>query len=791
MYKTLVAGLLAGTVIVTPALAQDASIVLPGAPGEASRTIAAADASNIVVASYSPSDVRFMHGMIPHHQQAVTMANLVNERTSDPAIRATAERILLAQADEMRFMTDWLEERGEPLMAEGMHAHHLSMKGMASDKQLAALEAARASEFDRLFLKLMIAHHTGAIDMVDDLLETQGTAYDPVLYAFTQDVKTDQAAEIKRMVEALGTLTADPRSSLSAGFRDAGEAILGVTKLASLPRAPGFFDPDNPADLRPLMAGDDARDSRGRPQYVPRSSPMNFWSSDMAFAHGKLFVGSFHGFNIYDLSDDGIPTLETSVVCPGGQGDVSIVGDLLIMSVESNAGRVDCGLEGNPDRISKDRFRGVRIFDISDISAPRQVGQVQTCRGSHTHSVVDEGEDGTIIVYNQGTASVRDEEELAGCVVGLPGDPDTSYFSIDVIEIPVADPSKARIVSSPRIFADLETGAIAGLWRGGDHGVNTQETSVTNQCHDITVFPDVDLAAGACSGNGILLDISNPRDPKRLDAVTDPGFAYWHSATFNNDGSKVIFTDEWGGGTRPRCRPQDPATWGADAIYRIEDGKLVHEGGYKLPAAQDELQNCVAHNGMSVPVPGRDIFAQAWYQGGMSIVDFTDGANAQEIAYFDRGPIDGEQMVGGGYWSTYWFDGRLYASAMVRGLDVFRLAPTDHMTANEIAAAEMAVMRDTVNPQNQFEVTWPDHPVIGKAYADQLLRSGAIDAGYHADLIAVLDRAAVPLEGALKDGAVGEMLAGMAAAMPDLGGIDGKRRDALAALMLRMAATLG
>jgi hypothetical protein len=242
------------------------------------------------------------------------------------------------------------------------------------------------------------------------------------------------------------------------------------------------------------------------------------------------------------------------------------------------------------------------------------------------------GNTGTIVVYNSGTSRVRDEEELAGCVGEVPGDERTALFRIDVVEIPVADPSRARIVSSPTVFADPESGVMAGLWRGGDHGDNTQDTNRTDQCHDITVFPAANLAAGACSGNGILFDISDPLNPVRLDAVVDTGFAYWHSATFNTDGTKVLFTDEWGGGGRPRCRVQDPLTWGADAIYDIVDGKLEFRGYYKLRAPQVEEENCVAHNGSIVPVPGRDIFVNARYQGGISVIDFTESGNPFYIA---------------------------------------------------------------------------------------------------------------------------------------------------------------
>src|SRR5690606_33408703 len=284
--------------------------------------------------------------------------------------------------------------------------------------------------------------------------------------------------------------------------------------------------------------------------------------------------------------------------------------------------------------------------------------------------------DGKIIVYNSGTAGVRDEEELEGCIGSVPGDARTALFRIDVVEIPIDDPSAARIVDSPAVFADPETGVLAGLWRGGDHGDDTQATRTTDQCHDITVFPELKIAAGACSGNGILFDISDPLNPSRIDAVVDAGFAYWHSATFNNDGTKVLFTDEWGGGGRPRCRPHDPLGWGADAIYDLVDGKLEFRSHYKMPAPQVDTENCVAHNGSIVPVPGRDILVQSWYQGGISVVDFTDSSRPVEIAYFDRGPIDDEELILAGYWSSYWYNGRVYATEIVRGLDVFSLTPS-------------------------------------------------------------------------------------------------------------------
>ena len=548
--------------------------------------------------------------------------------------------------------------------------------------------------------------------MVEELLEQPGSAYDPVLFQFANDVMNDQTQEIERMNAMLASLSGDARAGLEAGFMDAGQAIMNLELVAVLPKPPGFFDPENPMGLPPAVPPPDSDEesaddeqSNEDTEWGERSPLLSFSNTDMAFSGDKMVAGSYHGFNVYQLDGDGIPELFSSVVCPGGQGDVSVVGDLLIMSVEQTRGRVDCGLEGIAEDVSTDRFRGIRIFDISDLERPRQVGQVQTCRGSHTHSVVS-ADDDKIIVFNSGTSSIRDGEEMEGCVGALPGDERTALFRIDVIEIPVDNPLASRIVSSPAVFADPETGRLAGLWSGGDHGEGTQESRQTNQCHDITVFPEAGIAGGACSGNGIIFDISDPFNPTRIDEVVDEGFAYWHSATFNNDGTKVIFTDEWGGGSRPRCRTHDPVTWGADAIYDIVDGKLEFRSYYKLPAPQDEKENCVAHNGSVVPVPGRDIFAQAWYQGGLSLVDFTDSSDPVEIAYFDRGPIHEEHLILGGYWSTYWYKGRIYGTEIARGLDVFKLVPSEFLSENEIAAAELADQGELFNPQQQFAVTW-------------------------------------------------------------------------------------
>lgn len=804
------------------ALAQDddVEIVQPGAPGQASKALTAEDAVNIADNRFSPDDVRFMQDMIPHHFQATEMAALVEGRTNNSDLIEVAGRITASQADEIAFMRDWLLERGEKAPDPAAHANgehkghgatqiktHMThaMMGMASPAQMEALAAAEGVDFDKLFLQLMIRHHEGAIDMVERLLQQPGSAYDPTLFEFATGITNDQTAEITQMNAVFAGLSEDPRAGLKPGFRDAGEAIANLTKIAALAKPRGFFDAENPADLPPVIASDASADDEAdaddrddgeesaneNTRWGSRSPLLSFANTDMAFAGDVMVAGNYHGFNVYKLADDGTPKLYSSVVCPGGQGDVSIVGDILIMSVEQTRGRVDCGLEGISEDVSAERFRGLRIFDISNLKRPVQVGQVQTCRGSHTHSVVSgPGRDGKIIVYNSGTAGVRSDEELEGCVGDVPGDDRTALFRIDVIEIPVDDPSEARIIDSPGVFADPKTGRLAGLWQGGDHGDETQRTRRTDQCHDITVFPSKKIAAGACSGNGIILDISNPRAPKRIDDVTDRGFAYWHSATFNNDGTKVIFTDEWGGGSRPRCRPSDPETWGADAIYDIVDNKLAFGNYYKMPAPQSDKENCVAHNGSVVPVPGRDIFVQAWYQGGLSILDFTDSANPVEIAYFDRGPIDKDNLILGGYWSTYWYDGKIYGTEISRGIDVFALAPSEFLTENEIAAAELADQGETFNPQQQFPVSWPAKPVVARAYMDQLARHGSLADDMAEKVTGLVDQAAAKMEAGEKDAELAKSIKAAVKDMPKIEGIASRSASGLADTLTAMADAL-
>ena len=550
-----------------------------------------------------------------------------------------------------------------------------------------------------------------------------------------------------------GSDATDPRAKLTPGVFDAGEAAMGIKHILLVKKPDAFQlgvdDPDNPKVQKTLgLLGIPNAEKIPKPAQLA-TAQLAFANSDLAFQGNYLFQGNFYGVSIYDITNPAKASLLTSMVCPGGQNDVSVYKNLLFLSVEMPNGRLDCGTQGfppppplptpepgdekkqpPPPPAQKDRFRGVRIFDISDIRNPKQVAAVQTCRGSHTHTlVVDPKDKNNVYVYVSGTSFVRQPEELAGCSGEKPDkDPNTALFRIEVIKVPLAAPQDARVVSSPRLFMDPRTGVLNALSSGGTHGKDGPEKpSDTDQCHDITVYSALGLAAGACSGNGILLDIKDPANPKRLDAVNDPNYAYWHSASFSNDGKKVVFTDEWGGGLGARCRANDPNKWGADAIFHLQDNKLKFASYYKLPAAQGDSENCVAHNGSLVPVPGRDIEVQAWYQGGISIMDFTDAEHPVEIAYFDRGPIDPNLLVLGGDWSAYWYNGHIYASEIARGLDVFELTPTKFLTQNEIDAAKTVRVAE-LNVQNQERIEWPRKLVVAKAYIDQLERSQALPA---------------------------------------------------------------
>ena len=511
---------------------------------------------------------------------------------------------------------------------------------------------------------------------------------------------------------ATAASTTDPRVGLRAGMTDAGQAISNLT-LVSHSAKSAMLDGDGGA--------------RG----------LTFANSDLAFRGNYVYQGNFSGFQIWDISNPSMPVLRQTQVCATGQGDPSIYGNLLFISSESTGDRTDCGAQGIQDKVSRDRMVGVRIFDISDMAHPRKVADVQTCRGSHTHTLVPDAKDpGVVYVYVSGSAGVRSPEELAGCVDGPIDSVNAARFRIEVIRVPLANPAAAKVVSFARIFNGLEApnahGAAPGdastpprTPRPAAPGAPPFVRTGPNQCHDITVYPAVGLAGGACGGYGLLLDISDPANPKRIQAVGDTNFAFWHSATFNNDGTKVLFTDEWGGGTQPKCRFDDPIDWGGDAIFTINNGRMTQGAYFKMPAAQTKQENCVAHNGSLIPVPGRDIMAQGWYQGGLDVIDFTDANHPYEIAYFDRGPVDSTKMVTAGYWAAYWYNGHIIASEIARGLDIFELTASPWLSQNEIEAAKL-VRWETFNPQMQPKAVWPAAFPVVRSYLDQLVRGGGL-----------------------------------------------------------------
>ena len=505
-------------------------------------------------------------------------------------------------------------------------------------------------------------------------------------------------------------------------------------------------------------------------------------NSDIAFRGNYAIQGNYNGYMVWDVSNPRNPTLKTSMYCPASQSDVSVRGNVLFVSSESNSGRLDCGGQGVPEPVSEHRIRGIRIFEASDISKPKYLANVQTCRGSHTHTVVSDPNDpNNVYVYISGSSGVRSTQELPGCLQPPPDttiseaeqlrrerdDPNAARFRIEIIQVPLAAPQNAKIVGAARIFHDLVAapthgpspadtvgrGAGAAGGRGGRGGgggrggqppanrpADTGPRVGPNQCHDITVYPEAGLAGGACGGYGLLLDIRNVAAPRRLDAVADSNFSYWHSATFSNDAKKILYTDEWGGGGAPRCRPLDKYEWGGNAIFTIENNKQVFKSYYKMPAPQTTLENCVAHNGSLIPIPGREIMVQGWYQGGVSIFDWTDPSRPKEIAFHDRGPSDGTRQGPGGVWSVYWYNGYMYSSEIARGLDIFELVPSAFITQNEIDAAKTVIFPE-LNAQEQKRFVWPPSFPLARAYVDQLQRSSGLSTDRIAAVRAALQTA--------------------------------------------------
>src|SRR4051794_8515020 len=489
----------------------------------------------------------------------------------------------------------------------------------------------------------------------------------------------------------------DPRVGLKPGVFNAAEAAWNMRLVSTTKPSAAFLPTGTPSDSR-------------------------LWNSDIGFTGHYAIQGNFSGYQVWDISDPRKPTLNSAYICPGSQSDVSVYHNLLFESSESLNGRTDCGTQGVVDTVSKERARGIRIYEISDIAHPKLLKTVQTCRGSHTHTVVtDPNDNANIYVYISGSAPVRSPNELAGCSAApMEQDTSTALFRIEVIKVPLAAPEQARIVTSPRIFAGL-----APVMVHTDTGAAPLRPGRTvTQCHDITVYPAIGLAGGACAGYGLLLDIRDPANPKRIGEVADPNFSFWHSATFSNDGSKILFTDEWGGGSQPRCRSTDKPEWGADALFTLANGKMNFVSYYKLPAPQTSTENCVAHNGSLIPVPGRDIMVQSWYQGGISIFDWTDPAHPKEIAFHDRGPLDATRLITAGSWSVYWYNGLIVSSEIARGLDIFELQPSAYISQNELDAAK-SVHFDYLNAQGQPKLTWAPSFSLSRAYLDQLERNSS------------------------------------------------------------------
>jgi hypothetical protein len=502
--------------------------------------------------------------------------------------------------------------------------------------------------------------------------------------------------------------TPDPRVGLRGGWFDASQAIWNLELVSTTPPSADFIDRADPGAARLV-------------------------NSDMAFLGSYVIQGNYSGYQVWDISTPTKPTLRTAYVCPGSQSDVTVYGHLMFVSAEATSGRTDCGRQGVTDTVSHDRARGIRIFDISDIANPKPVTIVQTCRGSHTNTLVNDPHDSAnVYIYVSGSSTVRSASELPGCTGGtVTEDPNTALFRLEVIRVPLAHPEQAAIVSSPRVFSDLapadrhgesKPDSIAFAALLAQYHIKLPPKSGPTQCHDITAYPAIGLAGGACGGYGILLDIHDPAHPTRISAVTDTNMAAWHSVTFNNDGSKIMFSDEWGGGVQPRCRAGDNLKWGSDAIYSLTGGRtMTPESYYKMSAPQTPYENCVAHNGSLIPIPGRDVMVQAWYQGGVSVFDWTDGAHPKEIAYFDRGPMDSTKLVLSGYWSAYWYNGYIIGSEITRGLDLFQLKPSPFISQNEIDAAKL-VRFEFLNVQDQPQLVWPARFVVARAYLDQLVR---------------------------------------------------------------------
>jgi hypothetical protein len=551
----------------------------------------------------------------------------------------------------------------------------------------------------------------------------------------------------------------DPRNGLKAGFYDAGTAAKNM-KLVSFSRKPAAFD---------SVKG------------------LTFINSDLAFKGNVVVQGNFAGFTVWDVKNPLKPTMLAVVPCITSQGDPAIVGNLLFISAEGNGNRNDCAKGGVKD--PADHMAGVRIFDISNPRAPKLIKNVQTCKGSHTHTVIPDPKDPNVVyIYVSGQQPARPATELAGCNNGTdPDDVNNSLYRLDVIRVPLKHPEQAEVVTGARIFSGLEPAPTSemrreamsqrGRGRRGGQGAQSgaQQAGATTSattgvptaaaerpafdptptgprnCHDVTAYPAMHLLAGACASYGMMVDISDPLHPVRLDAKADTNFSLWHTAVFSNDASKVVFTDEWGGGTGPMCQATSMMEMGGNTTLTIDHGKMTEHAFFKIPTAQSPQENCVSHNGGLVPVPGRDIMVQGWYQGGVDAIDFTDPDHPFEIAFFDRGPIDAPSDTAnasarsrytiGGSWGAYYYNGLVYSSELARGFDVYQLLPSDQLSKNELAAAKLVHLSE-YNPQSQPHIVWPPAFPVIRSYLDQLVRND----GLASDRTTAIDKALTTAE---------------------------------------------
>ncbi|MEK4241887.1 hypothetical protein NYE39_07745 [Janibacter sp. FSL W8-0316] len=439
---------------------------------------------------------------------------------------------------------------------------------------------------------------------------------------------------------------------------------------------------DGPGDRIGVSGTDLATDEIGRSKNVqhlaniaPSGALAEGIGTDLAFQDDKAFVGNYDGFSIIDLKNPRKPKTIVQVKCPGSQNDISVSGDLLYLSTDSSRSDDSCESTSQSATL-KDSWEGIKIFDISDLENPKYIKSVETACGSHTHTLVPgKGADkGTDYLY---VSSYSPRAQYPDC--------QTPHDLISIVKVDTAAPTDASVIATPNLFPD-------GGNPGGAGPTPIAGRSATTGCHDITALPSKDLAAGACMGDGIIMDISDPEAPEVIEQVQDnENFAFWHSATFNADASKVVFTDELGGGGAATCDAAIGPNRGANAIYDLsEAGELTFQSYYKIPRHQTDTENCVAHNGSIIPVKGKDLMVQSWYQGGVSVWDFTDSANPKELGYFERGPLPADEGIGG-TWSTYYYNGHVYSSDIARGFDVLKYNDPAAKRADTIRMGELNV----------------------------------------------------------------------------------------------------